>query len=92
MSIHSGQIATLETKMVNVGESLGSMCTAIDFLGDTGTNATPLTPTLSQWDCCSNQATLKTQCEKRFVLDNQATRTITEGTEGVCQSSDSQCS
>ena len=60
------------------------MCRAVDFLGDTGTGSS----TTKKWDCCSNQDTALTFCEKRSIASAVG---ITEGKAGVCQSNDTPC-
>ena len=78
------RIDVLEKQMKSVGISLGSLCQAVDAIGDASA---------TQFDCCSDSNNMQTRCERRS--DNfQGLLGIewNESTPGTCNSNDARCS
>ena len=76
--------------MSSVGNSLGSMCQAIDSLGDAAATD------ILRFDCCSNPDTLQTRCEQRQTINTLGGElvygiSINDGTPGTCLSTDARC-
>jgi len=73
------RIEVLKTKAANVGVSLASMCGPIDLVVGT---ATP------SYDCCANPENSQTRCVERAF----SAGLVSQGSLGVCLSSDLLCS
>ena len=67
--------------MKATGDSLGSLCQAVDFIADG-------LPAGSQRDCCSNADNNMTFCVERTFAVGQVT---SPGTPGQCESDDVSC-
>ena len=78
MFILLGAISDLQTKMTATGQSLASICNVVDLVGGT---ASPVQ------DCCANSANNQIRCIERAFSGG----TVSAGTNGVCQSTDSLC-
>ena len=74
-------INDLKTKMAATGESMATMCQAIDAVADSNGG--------KEYDCCANSENNQTRCiERQFA--NSAFIT-TPGTSGQCMDTDSAC-